>query len=439
NDTLFHPHPGEYKFRPFIVDIYPSGELKSGVIPDWDIGFSDTGIDDLGNFYFAGSVHDTAYFASDTIIQHEDTAVNILAKLNTDFEPIWYETTKAKSAYGSFYFQIDTYLDTMFFAGSCRGIYSMFDTTFNVGAYYEAFVGQVTPDGKLDNFTISSSTGGFMTNGLKLDNCNNLMVSGRFKGHAYLGPDTLASYSTNEWDGLLSKITRFPQNDFSFGPDTTVCDGITLFGPEGYQYYYWNDSLNGQNWLSITESGEYVFACTSNQGCWIKDTINIIVQPGFSIDIGQDTIIGLQDTLYLSVPNIYESYLWSTGSTENEISITGSTFDPGNWDIWLKTGQGACTATDTIQLTIIDAIPELQEMGVMVYPNPAEDILYVNSKMEVTTVEIFDFNGRTIIREENQGQTDNLLKIDLSDLQPGIYFVRIYMDNLVGNGKIIKL
>jgi hypothetical protein len=425
--------------RPFIIEISSSGELISGLIIDWSIVLSDTDIDDYGNFYFAGYVWDTAYFASDTLIQHEDTTVNILAKLNADYEPVWYETTKAKSAYGSFYFQIDTYLDTMFFAGSCRGIYSIFDTTFNVGAYYEAFVGQVTPDGKLDNFTISSSTGGFMTNGLKLDNCNNPMVSGRFKGHAYLGPDTLASYSTNEWDGLLTKITRYSPNDFSFEPDTTVCDGITLFGPEGYQYYYWNDSLSSQNWLNVTESGEYVFACTSDEGCWMKDTINIIVQPGFSIDIGQDTIIGLQDTLHLSVPDIYESYLWSTGSTENEISITGNTFGPGNWDVWLETVQGACTATDTIQLTIIDAIPELREMGILVYPNPVGDFLYLQSKKEITSLEIFDFNGRAIIREENQERTAKSLKIDCSNLHSGGYFIRIYMDDLIGNGKIIKL
>ena len=439
NDTLLHPHPGENMHRPFIAKIDSSGELISGLITDWSMVLADTDIDDYGNLQFAGFVWDTAYFASDTIIQHEDTTVNILARLDANYEPIWYETTKAKSAYGSFYFYIDTYLDTMFFAGRCRGIFSMFDTIFNVGAAYESFVGQVTPNGELENFTISSSTSGFMPNGLKLDNCNNLMVSGRFKGHAYLGQDTLASYTTNEWDGLLTKITRYSPNDFSFGPDTIVCDGITLFGSEGYQYYYWNDSLTDQNWLNVTESGEYIFACTSDEGCWIKDTINIFVQSGFSIDIGQDTLIGLQDTLHLSVPDIYDSYLWSTGSTENETSITGSSLGPGNWDVWLETIQGACTATDTIHLTVIDAIPELEEMGVMIFPNPVEDFLYINSEKEITSLEIYDSNGRTIRKEENQGQSEKLLKIDLSNLQAGIYFIRVQIDGLIGNGKIIKL
>lgn len=361
NDTIFHPHPGENIYRPFIIEIDSSGELISGAIPDWHMPISDIDRDDYGNFYFAGFVWDTVYFGSDTLIQHEDSTVNILAKLNPEYEPVWYETISAKSAYGSYYFNIDMDHDTMFFVGQCNRTFTIFDTVFNFGIYNKALVGKVTPDGELDKFSIVEATWGFKRFKFQLDNCNNMVVSGEFRGLAYFGQDTLESYAAEVWDGIMTKINRHDPYAFSFGPDTIVCDSITLTGPEGYQYYYWNDEP-GQYQLNVTESGEYIFACVSDGGCWIKDTINIAVQPGFAVDIGQDTIITLLDTLYLSVPDNYDSYLWSTGSTENYTEITGNSTGLGNWDIWVEVIQGACFAHDTIQLSIIDAINELQDI-----------------------------------------------------------------------------
>ena len=439
NDTVFHPHPGEYKRRPFIIKIDPSGELISGIIPDWSMAISDTDVDDLGNFYFAGFVWDTLYFVSDTLIQHEDSTVNVLAKLNADYEPVWHETTQAKSEQGSYYFFIDSYHDTMFFAGRCRSIFPMFDTVFMLGQYYESFIGQVTPEGELDNFTFTHSLWGFKTYGLKLDNCNNLMISGQFKGYTYLGQDTLQSSFIGKWDGIITKLNRHAPHSFNLGSDTIVCDSILLVGPEGYQYYYWNTDLSGQNWLSVTESGEYVFACTNDDGCWIKDTINITVQPGFAISLGQDTIITVDDTLYFSVPDIYDSYLWSTGSTANSIAITGGTFGPGTWELWVKVNHEVCTSGDTIQLTITSAVPELQEIGVTVYPNPTEDVLYIYSERRYEKIELINSKGKTTIIKGNQNPLHNPLKINLSNIPSGIYFIRIYFNNLVGHGKIIKL
>ncbi|MCD4773332.1 MAG: T9SS type A sorting domain-containing protein [Bacteroidales bacterium] len=434
DDTIFHPHMGENMYRSFILEIDTSGELISGIIPDWYMALAETKRDDFGNFYFAGFVWDTVYFGSDTLTKHEDSTVNILAKLNSDYEPVWHQTTKAKSAQGSYYFHIDLLQDTLFFAGRCRSIFTIFDTVFNVGPSYEGFIGQVTPNGELEKFTITNS-GEFETRGIKLDNCNNLMVSGRFKGNLYLGQDTLGSYSFGVFDGIISKIKRYDPYDFSIGSDTTVCDSIILVGPEGYQYYYCNNNLLEQSRINISESGEYVFACTNDDGCWTTDTINITVQPGFTINIGQDTIIKLLDTIYLSVPDIYDSCLWSTGSTENSIKITGSTLGSGNWKIWVEVIHGVCTANDTIQLTI----PELPDIGVVVYPNPAYDVLYLFSEKEIEKIEIFDFRGKSIIMAENQNLLNNQLKIDLSNISSGIYFIKIYFNDFVGIRKIIKL
>jgi len=438
NDTIFHPHPGEFKYRSFILEIDTSGGLISGLIPDWYLVMADTDRDAFGNFYFAGFIWDTVYFANDTLIQYEDSTMNIIAKLNSDFEPIWYETASAKSEQGSYYFHIDLDQDTLFFAGRCRGAFPMFDTIFGIGGY-EALIGQVTPNGELDKVIVTETTGGFKPFGLKLDNCNNIIVSGQFRGYTHFGQDTIESYSYAVWDGITAKLERYEFNGFSFGPDTTVCESITLLGPEGYQYYYWNDSLSTHNWINITETGEYVFACTNDGGCWIRDTINITVQPGFTINLGQDTTITLQDTITLSVPNTYESYLWSTGSNGNSIDITGNTFGPGNWDIWVKVTQGVCIVTDTIQLTITISVPEIKDIGFKVYPNPTSDVFYVSLSRDIEKIEVVDLRGKIIYMQDKRELLNHHLKIDLSSRPSGLYYIRIYFNNLVGNCKIIRL
>ena len=67
--------------------------------------------------------------------------------------------------------------------------------------------------------------------------------------------------------------------------------------------------------------------------------------------------------------------------------------------------------------------PTLSEM-VQLYPNPAQDFVYIKSDFSIEKIEIFNLSGTRILLEENP--TD---RIDLKDVVEGVYFARIY-----GNG-----
>jgi len=61
------------------------------------------------------------------------------------------------------------------------------------------------------------------------------------------------------------------------------------------------------------------------------------------------------------------------------------------------------------------------------YPNPAKDVLYVNSKNSLKGISIYDINGRMLLNTElieNQVQKD----FDVSKLGGGVYFVKIVSD-----------
>ncbi len=72
---------------------------------------------------------------------------------------------------------------------------------------------------------------------------------------------------------------------------------------------------------------------------------------------------------------------------------------------------------------------------VKVYPNPARDIVFVNSSLPVNKVGVFTLDGEMVISETNLSQ---VLQLDISGMPSGIYFLKIQTDNCQIIKKIIK-
>ncbi len=75
--------------------------------------------------------------------------------------------------------------------------------------------------------------------------------------------------------------------------------------------------------------------------------------------------------------------------------------------------------TDTTDTT--NSIYELDRMSLSIYPNPAIDVITITSDFNRTQVEILNINGqyvKSLVATRDE-------RIDVSDLEPGIYFVRL--------------
>jgi len=67
-------------------------------------------------------------------------------------------------------------------------------------------------------------------------------------------------------------------------------------------------------------------------------------------------------------------------------------------------------------------IEELAGIPINVYPNPATDVLNIETDMDIESVTILNTTGQIVFQDQvNQNGTS----IDLSNLQKGIYFVRM--------------
>jgi len=70
----------------------------------------------------------------------------------------------------------------------------------------------------------------------------------------------------------------------------------------------------------------------------------------------------------------------------------------------------------------------------LVYPNPANDILNINSNFEVSNVKIMNYLGQTI---DNLNTADMEVTINTSTYEAGIYFIQIETEQGISTQKII--
>jgi len=82
--------------------------------------------------------------------------------------------------------------------------------------------------------------------------------------------------------------------------------------------------------------------------------------------------------------------------------------------------------------TIVDGIAEIEQLNLALYPNPVRDILNLEVEEQIGRIEIMDVTGKQINTLENPGK-----QVSLSDLQPGIYMLKI--TSVDGNYTVKKI
>ena len=93
------------------------------------------------------------------------------------------------------------------------------------------------------------------------------------------------------------------------------------------------------------------------------------------------------------------------------------------------------TATDgNFTYSKIVAVNFSKSSDISISPNPADDMISIQSAGKITAVLITDLNGRTV----QQLPTSANNRYDISNLKPGIYFVKIFAGGEVQTGKFVK-
>jgi hypothetical protein len=265
---------------------------------------------------------------------------------------------------------------------------------------------------------------------------NYIWNTGSIGSQSIVSPSTTTTYSvvgtnTNGCTNTASiTVTVKPPLQLTFNSAGMVtCPGgnngfanVSVTGGNYPYNYLWNPTPgNGQgnNAVNGLHAGIYVVSVTDANGCVGMNSVTITEPQPISI---------------LSVIN----------EQTVSVSVTGGTLLPGdnyqyNWLPTPQSGQGTANATfgpgtDSVILTVLDGhycqkskviyihstgINELDEKSISIYPNPAKDILHINSAEKFQYIEIYSIVGKSVLKIKEANE------VDITSLASGSYIMSL--------------
>jgi hypothetical protein len=131
----------------------------------------------------------------------------------------------------------------------------------------------------------------------------------------------------------------------------------------------------------------------------------------------------LMDEVYYTSEQPWPSCANGTGNTLELVSPDLDNSLPESWN---------CINTYGSPKAINDTSNSGEASGVIIYPNPVQNILYVKGNSEAYSIEIYSLIGQLVKTVSNANE------IDVSLLSQGIYLIRIRNENISTTQRFIK-
>jgi hypothetical protein len=149
----------------------------------------------------------------------------------------------------------------------------------------------------------------------------------------------------------------------------------------------------------------------------------VFPQPDFNI-LG-DSFYHYSNFIRLKTDKLFESYLWSNSSTNQNNEFWATELgQAGQYIVWCKvTDSNNCISTDTITLFTnkYTGLTNDKKYQLMIFPNPSSGKFYIISNIE-SEYTIVDVSGRIVSKGQILIDRNN---IDLSTFSSGVYFLKI--------------
>ena len=158
-----------------------------------------------------------------------------------------------------------------------------------------------------------------------------------------------------------------------------------------------------------------------------------------SIEYSSDNIFVLNDCIYIvgvcSDPDLnafmgkhYGIFTLPDFIPKNPFNYTIES-DGDNYMLTIENGEGDIAVYGNVPLSIED----FNTTTVSIYPNPVKELLFIESKENISNITVFDLHGKKLKTINAQS------KINLGGLQSGVYFISITSENgSIWTEKIVK-
>jgi hypothetical protein len=272
--------------------------------------------------------------------------------------------------------------------------------------------------------------------GIACDPFNNVFVSSDYSQTIIVGPDTLALAPTIGVEAFYIAKQNPHTDTTGVRFDTTLCDngeGITLTGNKNYATFYWNDGLVSLS-RKVTASGKYTLYCITCDSVEV-DTFNVnfnpYVTPSITLAGSAAYSIGGTVTITATLSGTCSNYTihWMNKGVEFATSVTPyitytKTAGVDSITAMIVPNCPGCynSATSSFYKVAPSAITNLKPIQFTIYPNPAKTSLTLSANDVIEQVTITDIVGQEV---RNNKYNSQQVKINIADLVPGVYFVKL--------------
>lgn len=230
--------------------------------------------------------------------------------------------------------------------------------------------------------------------------------------------------STGEYTTL---VKRADMSVFGFGNNTEdqlSLTGLSINTPEHIT------DLDGVSFIEASKSSSHVIYSTT-QLCSSQDVVvDMLTTPLITITAIDDLLSTIAGTSY--------QWYFNGNAIPGETNQTMIATQTGDYTVEITFANG-CTGISQIYFFSMVSIENLSFENVNVFPNPTNELINIQLTQELTEltyVEIRDQAGRLV--KEVEFNNGNLLTVNVSGLENGIYHLLIQNGSASGNMHFVK-
>jgi len=190
------------------------------------------------------------------------------------------------------------------------------------------------------------------------------------------------------------------------------------------------------NDVKSADNGTYYRQYITNQcaDVAITDAAELTVKLPQNISLGDDFDMPEDSSLTLSPGSGFASYLWSTGSTSEEIDISAEDLGLGEHILSVEvTDNFGCVSESQVTITVVEVLGIVTYTNkLLVYPNPGTDIVTFEG-VSKGLLTVLDVQGKKVFTGLLSGGT-----IDFSGLQKGLFILVLEDEHVVYRARWVK-
>ncbi|UII25515.1 fibronectin type III domain-containing protein [Fulvivirga maritima] len=312
------------------------------------------------------------------------------------------------------------------------------DLDLNIQSAQKGVIYSVWRDSELlieSEVTSASSASVTIPSDLLSTGQNAFTIKANFPNCEYVTIDDEATVDLNPTPDLQveSEITTCPDSDVI----------LTASGLDGEGSYKWFTDATSETPVYESSEGSYTYSASNSDILYVESVNNYgCSSDRKSISINVEQIVKPEITANEQVLEITENTEGDIQWFLNDNAITGAnslTYTPRVSGSYMVQVSGeVCTEVSDIFDYYVTGINNSLSDVMSIYPNPASKSLFIQQMIpSEANLQIINMIGETIIEKQMDANGD-IQEVDIENLKPALYLIKITMDNTTYNYRFVK-